>query len=143
VAILAGETITAARLNRLQPVTYRAVSSGVLNGSVTSADIPGLSLPITTETAGARYTALLVVDVDLTGASTALASARLMVDGTALGEFATFGAEVSTDRGTVAQTYEGSFGSAGAHTVKAIATLAANQSINLYSSLLVTVYEVA
>lgn len=138
-----GQIITANRLNRLQPTPYRVVATSALTGPQTNADIPGAVLNIVTETTGARYTAVLVVDVDLNGSTTALASARLLVDGAFQSEFAVFGAEVSTDRGSVTQTYEGTLGTAGAHTLKVAATLAANQSINLYTSLLITVYEVA
>jgi hypothetical protein len=141
-SFLAGETVTAGRLNRVQPLAYQTTASGTLVGPQSGADVPGLSITFDTTADGATYQAVVVLDVDLTGATTGLASARIVVDGTNSSQFAVFAAEVSTDRATVAQTYQGTLGTAGSHTIKVAATPMTGQTINQYSSLMVTVFEV-
>ncbi|MFJ9662859.1 hypothetical protein ACIRPR_33530 [Streptomyces griseoflavus] len=137
-----GQRITAARINRLQPRTYHAIGSGTVTGAVTNADVTGAAVTFTTETADATYTAVCVWDVDLTGATTATGTARMAADGVAQSPLATFGQEVGTDRLTVTQTYSGTLGAAGSHTLKLLASPAANQSIQgVNSSILVTVME--
>jgi hypothetical protein len=142
VSFSAGDRVTAGRLNRLQPRSYQAVATGTMVGPQSGVDVPGLSIPITTETDNAVYTAVLVADVDLTGSTTGLASVRLVVDGANASTFALFAAEVATDRATAAQTYRGTLGAAGDHVIKANATVMSNQQLNQYTSLLVTISEV-
>jgi hypothetical protein len=142
-AFAAADDITADRLNRLQPKPYQATATGTVVGPQTGVDMPGLSITFDTETDNAVYQATLVMDVDLTASTTGLASGRILVDGTGSSLFAVFSGQVSTDRGTVAQTYQGTLGTAGSHTIKAAMTAMTGQTINQYSSLLVTIYEVA
>lgn len=138
-----GEDVTASRLNRLQPTPYFAVGTGMTAGPATNADVTGASIDLTTEVAGATYTATCSWDVDLTGATTALGLARLSVDGAAQTPLATFAQEVTTDRLTVTQTYQGTLAAAGPHTLKLIASPVANQQIqNTNSAIQVTIYEV-
>ncbi|MGW5352198.1 hypothetical protein ACWERV_17015 [Streptomyces sp. NPDC004031] len=140
---LAGETVTADRLNRLQPTVYFAIGSGMVVGAQTNADVPSATITLTTQTAGATYTAECVWDVDLTGATTATGTARMMLDGTAQPPLAVFGQEVATDRLTTAQNYSGTLATAGSHTFKLVASPAANQQIQgVNSSIKVTIYEV-
>lgn len=128
-AIQAGETITAGRLNRLQPKTYYAIGSGTVVGAASGADVPSASVTFTTEVANATYEATCIWDIDLTGATSATGTARLAVDGVAQSPLAVFGQEVATDRLTIPQTYSGTLGAAGSHTLKLIASPAALQQI--------------
>ncbi|MEU7962359.1 hypothetical protein AB0D09_02650 [Streptomyces sp. NPDC049097] len=140
---LAGENITAGRLNRLQPKQYFAQASGTLGASQTSQDIPGVTVTFNTEQPNAIYTAHLVTDFDWDGGTTSLASSRIKVDGAfPINLFAVAQMSITTDRATNGQNYRGTLGSAGSHTITAVGTTSANQMINFYSSLLVVVYEV-
>ncbi|MGW0163667.1 hypothetical protein ACWDWT_00530 [Streptomyces sp. NPDC003343] len=139
---LAGETITAGRLNRLQPRQYFAQASGTLPASQTSADIPGVTVTFTTEQPNAIYTAHLAVDFDWNANTNSLSSSRIKVDGTfPINLFSVAQMQTTTDRATNGQNYRGVLGSAGSHTITAVATTDTN-IINSYSSLLVVVYEV-
>ncbi|MBW8701891.1 hypothetical protein MBT84_19985 [Streptomyces sp. MBT84] len=140
---LAGDDITAARLNRLQPKQYWAQASTTLPANNTSADIPGVTVTFTTEQPNAIYTAHLVADFDWDVATATLSSARIKVDGAfPINLFAVAQMPSSTERATNGQTYRGVLGSAGSHTITAVGTTSANNFINVYSSLLVVVYEV-
>jgi hypothetical protein len=142
VTILGGQKVPAGRLNKLQPTPYQAVATGTVVGPQTAVDMPGLSITFDTVSDNATYQAVLVMDVDLTASTTGLASGRIMVDGSGATQFAVFSGQVSTDRGTVAQTYQGTLGTAGEHTIKAAVTAMTGQTINQYSSLMLTIYEV-
>ncbi|MFE0727956.1 hypothetical protein ACFW2X_06830 [Streptomyces antibioticus] len=138
---LSGEMLTAQRLNRLQPKTYRAVATSTLVGAASSADVPGASVTLTTETASAIYVVDAWFDYDLTGATTLLGSGNVAVDGVIHTEFAVFQANVANDRSSVGHTYRGTLGAAGSHTLKLVASPVASQTVNIYSSITVTIYE--
>lgn len=140
--VAAGEKVRASVLNRLQPKPYYAVATTTLPASSSSVLVPGLSITLTTETAGAAFKAWIVLDADPAGAATTLISGRLLVDAVGQPVFATYAGEVSTDRSTVPQNYKGTLASAGSHTFTVVATTNANQQINVYSSLLVEITEV-
>ncbi|MEV6079655.1 hypothetical protein AB0L80_31770 [Streptomyces sp. NPDC052069] len=128
--ILAGQVVTAAQLNRLQPKGYHAIGSGTVVGAVTNGDVPDATVTFTTETAGATYKAWAVWDVDIgPSPTTGTGTARISVDGTVVSPLATFGQEVPTDRLTVSQNYSGVLAAAGSHTLKLVASPAANQTI--------------
>lgn len=145
-SFLAGETITAARLNRLQAKTYRAVCSVALSGPATSADVPGATITLTTEANNAIYVASCIYDYRIgSGTPTTLGSGNLSVDGVLGTEFSMFrdgGGSLNTSM-TVAQTYRGTLGTAGSHTLKLVASPASGHQVNIYSSITVTIYEVA
>lgn len=144
--ILAGQAVTAGQLNRLQPKTYRAgTQTAALTGPLTNADVPGISVAFTTETAGALVVATIVCDFDPTTTVGGLSSGRLYIDGSGVGEFAVYqqGPGTTGDRGSTPQTYREVIPTAGAHTAKLVVTLASGMNLNVYSSLLLTVYEVA
>ncbi|QJT04347.1 hypothetical protein G9272_32025 [Streptomyces asoensis] len=144
-AFLAGETITAGRLNRLQPATYRAAATSALAGAATLADVPGATVTFTSETANAVYVVNAVFDYRLTGTPTTLGSGNIHVDGVVQAEFAVFrdGGGSAGTSATVTQVYRGTLGAAGSHTIKLVASPVAGQQINIYSSITVTIYEVA
>lgn len=140
---LAGEDITAARLNRLQPKQYFAQASGTIPASQTSVDIPGVTVTFTTEMPNAIYTAHLVTDFDWDVATSALSSSRIKVDGAfPINLFAVAQMPSNVERATNGQNYRGVLGAAGSHTITSVATTSANNTINVYSSLLVVIYEV-
>jgi hypothetical protein len=140
---LAGDILTAQRINRLAPKPYYKQSTGNLAAGSTGVDVPGASITFTTETDGATVQCVWVVDYDLTGATTAVASARLLLDGvTSADAFAIFEAEVATDRGSVAQTHQYTVPVAGSHTIKMVGTVPANMIINQYTTLTLLVFEI-
>ncbi|MFC8704727.1 hypothetical protein ACFUIV_21370 [Streptomyces anulatus] len=142
--ILAGQKVTAGQLNRLQPKTYRAgVQTSALTGPLTNADAPGIEVAFTTLAPGATVTAQIVCDFDPTTTVGGLSSGRLWIDGVGVGEFAVYqqGPGTVGDRGSTPQTYREVVPAAGAHTAKLVVTLATGMNLNVYSSLLLTVYE--
>lgn len=141
---LAGENITAARLNRLQPITLTGLGSGTVAASQTNADIPGCTVTFTTSTANAVAHCWWVPDFDLSGPQTGTGTSRLLLDGaTASTKTAQYAGETATDRTTVAQMDQFTIASAGSHTIKVQATTLASMTIGLQSTLRVMVVEVA
>ncbi|GGZ28064.1 hypothetical protein [Streptomyces nitrosporeus] len=141
--IYAGQVVTAGQLTRLQPRTYKAVATGTLSGAVTAADVPGCSITLTTQAAGAIITAAAVFDFDPASALSGLSSGRLVIDGAGVGEYAVYqSAGASADRQSTPQSYRETIAAAGTHTIKLQATLVSGMALNLYTTLLVTVYEV-
>lgn len=142
-SFLAGDLLTAQRVNRLQNKTYFDEATGILPASSTNVDIPGLSITFTTETDGAKVNCIWSADFNLTGATTSLANTRLLLDGvTPSSNFATFQAGVATDRGTTGQTCEFTIATAGSHTIKMQGTTPANMTVDLYTALTLIVSEV-
>lgn len=143
-AFLAGEIVTAARLNRLQPATYYAVANSALSGPQTNADVPGCTVTFDTETDNAIYVCHTVFDYRLSGTPTTLGSGNIYVDGVIQSVFAVFrdGGGSLGSTASVAQTYRGTLTTAGSHTLKMVASPVTGQQINIYSSILVTIYEV-
>ncbi len=142
-AFLAGENITAARLNRLQVKKYVVYQTSVLSGAVTNTLVPGCTINITNETVGAEWTCWWFLDFDLTSATTSSGTGRARVDGVAATTFAPFAAEVSTDRATPGNFAMGTLATVGSHTFDLIATLPANMQLTTQSSLLIEIKEVA
>jgi hypothetical protein len=141
--ILAGGIITAGQLARMQPVPYKAVASSALAGAVSNADVPGCSVTFTTQAPGAIVVAHIVCDFDPSGTVSTLSNGRLAIDGTGVGEYAVYqSAGAISDRQSTPQSYRETLGAAGSHTVKMIATLATNVTMNVYTTLEFTVYEV-
>ena len=143
-AFAAGNKITTDRLNRLQTTIYHAIGSGTVVGAATNSDVTDATVTFTTTADDATYAAVGVWDVDWTSSTTSTGTARVDVDGSPQTPLATFGAQVSTDRTTVSQTYSGTLATAGSHTIKLIASPASGQTIQgVNSSILVFVQEVA
>lgn len=139
--ILSGQILTSGRLNALRPTKYFAAATGVLPAGSANVLVPGCTLTFDTQYPNADYEVKWFVDVDLTGASTALGFARPYINGTPTPNFAVFGAEVATDRGTPGNQHQGTLALAGSHTIYLAGTAGANQSINLYTTLSVEVLE--
>jgi hypothetical protein len=142
-SFLAGDLLTAQRVNRLRPTPYTKAATGTLGAGVTTADVPGATITFDTETDGAEVQVTWFVDFDLSGATTSLHSSRVLLDGvTASDTFATYAAEVATDRGSTGSTHKYTIPLAGSHTIKIQATTPANGGVNLYSVLSLVVYEI-
>jgi hypothetical protein len=143
VAFLAGENITAGRLNRLQPAVYNGPASGTVAASSTNVDVPGATVTFNTVAANAVAHCYWVTDFDLSGATTTIGTSRLLLDGvTASAKTSTYEAEVATDRSSVAQMDQYTIATPGSHTIKVQATTPANMTVGLQTSLRVEVVEI-
>lgn len=141
-AFLAGEDITAGRLNRLQPKKYIVYQTSTLTGAVTNTLVPGCTISITNETAGATWTCWWALDFDLTSATTSAGTGRARVDGILATTFGVYAAEVTTDRATPGNFATGTLATAAAHTFELVATLPANMQLATQSALLIEITEV-
>lgn len=140
----AGETITAARLNRLQPATYSSNGSSNQALDTTETDIAGASITLTTETDGAYFVVHATFGFDITAATTAFASGILHLDGVEVSGRCRFAGEVATEYNTPTQLWHGAVGTAGSHTFKLRGLLSAGTGITTlgaYTKILVTIYE--
>ncbi|MFE0201417.1 hypothetical protein ACFW0I_37665 [[Kitasatospora] papulosa] len=142
--IPAGGIVTAGQLARMQPTPYKAVASVAVTGPATNADVPGCSITLTTLAPNAIIVAETVFDFDPIGTVNGLSSGRLWIDGAGVGEFAVYqaGPGVVADRNSAPQNYREVIPSAGTHTLKLVTTLATGVNLNIYTTLIVTVYEV-
>ncbi|MEU3976899.1 hypothetical protein [Streptomyces bacillaris] len=140
--ILSGQIVTAAQLNRMQPRPHHAVGSGTVVGPQTNADVPGASVTVTAETAGARFTAVCTWDTYVTANTTGTWLGRMMVDGVAQTPVATMNEPSTPGRAESTQTFSGTL-TAGSHTFKLVTSPNANQTTTgVNCSILVTIYEV-
>ncbi len=140
-AFLAGENVTAGRLNLLQPATYTAKASAAQVGATSNTDVPGTLINFNTTNPNAAYTIHYFGDFDLSGATTLVGLCRPKIDGVIVGTYACYQAGVATDRSTPGNFYLGTLPSAGAHSVVLVSTLPANMQLNIVTQLLLTVYE--
>lgn len=140
---LAGDLLTAQRLNRLKPTPYFKVATGTLAAGLTLTDVPGVTITFTTETDLAEVQVWWFMDADLSGATTSTGNSRVLLDNvTPSDTFAMFGAEVATDRATTGQQHKFTIPTAGSHTIKVQATTPANYTINVYTTLQLLVHEI-
>lgn len=142
--VYAGQIVTAGQLNRIQPTTYKVAASGTVSGPVTGADVPGASITFSTSRPNAVVVAETVFDFDPSGSVTGISSGRLVIDGGAVGEYAVYqqGPGTGGDRGTQPQNYREVLANSGTHTIKLVTNLGTGVVLNLYTTLIVTVYEV-
>ncbi|MFH8619157.1 hypothetical protein ACH4E8_29405 [Streptomyces sp. NPDC017979] len=143
--ILAGQIVTAAALDRMQPTPYSAEATAALNGTTTYQPIPGLTATIATETAGARYTASGVFDCSVTTVHASnLMVGKLQVNGTDQSGLAIHAMD-TLDRDTVAMSWSGTLGAAGTQTFTLLGVINASGGAGLFhinSRLEVVIYEV-
>lgn len=143
-AFLAGERITAARINRLQPTPYSATGSGNLALSTSEADVTGASITLTTETDGAYYVCHATFAFDITSATTSFATGNMYLDGSAITGSCRWSGEVTTDFGTDTQMWHGAVGTAGSHTFKLRGSMSSGTGIQIlgaFTRIIVTIYE--
>jgi hypothetical protein len=139
-----GQFITAQRLNRLQPKTYWAATSGVTTTVATNADVPGCTIPITVETNGATATFVWFSAIYASvGAMAGAASTRVLWD-VNVSSVLTIGSwSTLAERGTPGQTWVTTIGTAGTYTFKMQYTMVANTAIQIYTAMTVVITEVA
>lgn len=144
---LAGETITAGKLNRIQPTPYEEPCTAALTvTTATYADITGCSITLTTAAANAVYMAEAVFDANVTVVSgTSLMVGRLLVDGVTDSGIAVYAMD-TTDRATIAMRWRGLLASAGSHTLKLQGANSGAAGTGVFqqddTKLQVTIYEV-
>ncbi|TFE42507.1 hypothetical protein E3E14_25320 [Streptomyces sp. ICN441] len=117
---LAGQTVTAAQLERIQPKVHEGAATSALAVSTTTyADIPGATVTFDTAAANAKFKAEAIFDANITTVSgTNLMVGRLVVDGTPdSGGLAVYAMDTQ-DRATIAQQWTGTLPVAGSHTLK-------------------------
>jgi hypothetical protein len=141
---LAGERVTAARLNRLQPVPYSATGTTTQTVTTTETLIDGCTITLTTETDGAFYAARAVVTHDSTGTSTTNIDTRCFLDGSALSGSARWSGTVASDFGEASMLWQGPVGAAGSHTFD-LRTKGGSgvttQILGVFTKIEVTIYE--
>lgn len=139
-----GQFITAQRLNRLQSKTYWAAASSTVAASQTNFDVLGTSIPITIETAGATvaFTWFTAVYNGATSMTTN-ANGRVFIGSDSSPVFALAEWRTANEKGTVGNCWSTTVPSAGATTAKMQVTTPANATLSVYTSLMVTVTEVA
>jgi hypothetical protein len=142
-AFAPGQFITAQRLNRLQSKTYWATASGTTAAGGSSVDVAGASIPITTETDGATMAISWTASVYATGVMGSAASVRPFIGADGAGSFALAEWKTSAEKGTLANFWAATVTTAGLYTVKLVATTPANGTLSPYTTLMVTVHEVA
>ena len=117
-AFLAGETITAGRLQRLQPTPYAATGTSNLTLASTETDVPGASITLTSETNGALYVCQAVFSFDIVTDTTDRAEGILHLDGTQVSGNARWAGQDALNFAMAPQQWQGALGSAGEHTLK-------------------------
>ncbi|MDG4784363.1 hypothetical protein O7626_41115 [Micromonospora sp. WMMD1102] len=136
------QKVTANQLNGLITGVYYAIGSADLNGAATNADVPGVTVDVTTATTGATYAAFCTWAVDLTGNVTTEGLGRLSVDGSLQSPLVRWGQALTTDRLMQTQTYSGQLGSPDTYTFKIVASPPASHTIQgANSSILVLIFE--
>lgn len=146
-AFLAGERITAARLNRLRSQDYWALCTSALTRTDTTyADITGATVTFTTEAVNAEYNVVATYDcaVGTSSASTRMLG-RIMTDGVAESVFGIHEMD-NLDRDSVVCTTKGTLTTSGSHTIKlqgALSAAVGSGTFQTFTSILVTVTEVA
>jgi hypothetical protein len=143
VAFLAGENITAARLNRLQPRTYWAQASSTIGASQTNVDVPSATVTFTTDAANATIVVAWPAAFYFAGAAGGLSSVSVLIDGSSSSPmFAISQQSASTDKNQGMGVWQTTLATAGSHTVKLRGTTNTNTTVQIYTALSVTVYEV-
>lgn len=142
--LLAGQIMTAGQAGRLQPRTYEAVGTSNLALTTTEADVPGASITLDAETAGAVYVAHAVFSFDATGTTTAFAAGALDLDGAGVTGNARWTGDLASDFGSPAMLWRGTL-TAGTHTFKLRGSISSGTGIQVlgaFTKLIVTVHEV-
>lgn len=141
-----GETVTAAKLNRVQPTTYDAACSSSLTLSTTETDVTGATITLTTVAANAIYIARGVFDFDVATLSAAnYCQGRLAVDGVTSTREANMDM-FTVKRGQGVQQWRGTLAAAGSHTLKLRAAKlgagGASGALLTHTTIQVIIYEV-
>lgn len=139
----AGDPIFASDVLRARPKPVWDSASAGVGASLTNSPMPGISIVFTTETAGADLTLHWTMDADPGAATTVLHSSKPQIVGSGTAAaygtitapvFATFEAEVATDRATASNSWSAPLGPAGTYTITLLVNTPANGGINLYTT---------
>jgi hypothetical protein len=139
----AGDPVFASDVLRARPKQFWDSASAGVGASLTNSPMPGISIVFTTETAGADLSLTWTMDADPGAATTALHSSKTQIVGSGTAAaygtvgapvFATYEAEVTTDRATATQTWGSQLGPAGTYTITLLVNTPANGGINLYTT---------
>lgn len=145
-AILAGEIVTAARLNRMQPVTYVATATADLTGAgAASAAITGATKTFTTTTANAVAHVTAFFDFDHSASVSTVATGELFLGGVKQTSECVYqqGTASANDRMTPGQTWLITLGAAGSYTLDLRATVPTNITVHQTNTrLVIVIYEV-
>jgi hypothetical protein len=138
-----GQFITAQRLNRLQRKSYWSVASGSFT-STSIADIPGTSMSIQVDTDGATADFWWTTD-GRAGASapTAVATVQAFWDVNGSPVYNVWSVRTALSQASTASNWSTTITNAGTYTFKLRGTMQTNISLNIYTSLLVHISEVA
>lgn len=147
----AGDPIAADHVNWAATKWYEVEATGSLGASQSGILVPGCTINFTTETANATMLAWYVLRADPTASSaTAVMSGRAVVtagpgsfnQGASAYAVAAWNAGAAGDLMTTGNQTKITLGAAGTYTVQLLATTGANESIGVYSSLMIAVQEV-
>lgn len=140
---LAGEIVTAERLNLLQPKVYSARASTALDGPQSFVEIPGCTINFDSLTDNARVKVDFQAAIRV-GTDASRVDVVAQIDGVSTLPRCSFGAASPAvgDVVTAAGVVEESLGSAGNHTIRLVADMDDTQQVDVYTGLTVTVYEV-
>lgn len=141
-AFAPGQFITAQRLNRLQPKTYWASASGTFPISQSLVDIPGTSMSIVVETAGATVAIDWSVSVYASGSMASSASARAWFGTDSSPVYSLFQSTAANEKASVANTWMTTVPTAGTYTAKLVGSTPVNATMSNYGSIKVVVSEV-
>lgn len=146
-AFSAGQTLTAAQLNRVQPTTYIGVASVDLTLSTTETDVTGATVTFSTQAANAVFVVTGSFDFYASIVSgTTTMQGRCAVDGSSQTGEADATLMTSGSRVPGAKTWRGTLAASGSHTIKlrGLKDVAAGtyQILSTHTRILVVVYEV-
>jgi hypothetical protein len=141
-SFLPGQIITAQRLNRLQPKTYWSVASGSVS-TVSSGNLAGTAISITTETDGATAACSWTAGVYATGAMASNSSTQAKYDLATAPVFALGQYSANGEKGISANFWSTSIATAGTYTFQLAYSNVANGVVSFYSTLMVVITEVA
>ena len=137
-----GQFITAQRLNRLQPATYWAAANSTVGASATNTDMPGVTMSITVQTSGATAVFSWSTVFYFTAAAGGIASSRVLWDVNVSPILVATQGPTANEKIQGAQFWQTTIGTAGTYTFKMQVTTPTNTAAQVYSSLLVTIYEI-
>lgn len=136
-----GDIITAQKLNWLAPKVYSQQATSA-TGPGTTADIPGLTQTINTDTAGAVATLWWFVSFYAsTTAPTTNGTAQAFLDGVGVGNYIIADHRVASAKWTPGQSLQVTIPTAGSHTFKVQAVTPANMTTAIYCSLTILIQE--
>lgn len=144
-AILAGEIVTAGRLNRMQPVLYDAACTLTAGITTSETDVTGATITLSTAAANAIYQVTGIFYFNEIATTNNDPQGKLSVDGVVSTRIATFGGQVAGDECTASQVWTGTLASAGSHTLKLrVVAPAVSQweIVATHTVIQVTIYEV-